>query len=56
MNSEEVDAMNRRSYGYLVRALNEFASLVARCGSKDLQPPGSGKSSNPNGRPIEEIP
>ena len=23
-----------RSYGYLVRALNKFASLTARCGSK----------------------
>jgi hypothetical protein len=31
--------MNRRSYGYLVRALNELASLVARCGSKDLHHP-----------------
>jgi hypothetical protein len=31
--------MNRRSYGYLVRALNEFASLAARCGSKDLHHP-----------------
>ena len=39
MNSEEVDAMNRRSYGYLVRALNELASLVARCGSKDRHHP-----------------
>ena len=31
--------MNRRSYGYLVRALNEFASLTARCGLKDAQRP-----------------
>ena len=28
--------MNRRSYGYLVKALNEFASLTARCGLKDV--------------------
>lgn len=35
--------MNRRSYGYLVRALNEFASLVARCGSKDLHHPVAAK-------------
>ena len=25
--------MSRGSYGYLVRALNEFASLTAQCGS-----------------------
>jgi len=31
--------MNRRSYGYLVRALNEFASLTARCGFKDAHHP-----------------
>jgi hypothetical protein len=31
--------MNRRSYGYLVRALNELASVVAQCGSKDLHHP-----------------
>ncbi len=31
--------MNRRSYGYLVRALNEFASLAAQCRSKDLLHP-----------------
>ena len=31
--------MNRRSYGYLVRALNEFASLTARCGLKDAHRP-----------------
>ena len=47
--------MNRRSYGYLVRALNEFASVMAQCGSKDAPPSDSGTSSNPNGRPIEGI-
>jgi len=31
--------MNGRSYGYLVRALNELASLRARCRLKDLQRP-----------------
>ena len=31
--------MNRRPYGYLVRALNEFASLTARCGFKDFPSP-----------------
>ena len=35
--------MNRRSYGYLVSALNELASLVARCGSKDLHGPVAAK-------------
>ena len=29
--------MNRGSYGYLVRALNELASLTARCGLKHVQ-------------------
>ena len=28
--------MNRRSCGYLVRALNQLASLTARCGLKDI--------------------
>ena len=28
--------MNGRSCGYLVRALNKFASLAARCGLKDV--------------------
>ena len=31
--------MNRGSYGYLVRALNEFASLTARCGLKGVHHP-----------------
>jgi hypothetical protein len=31
--------MNRRSYGYLVRALNEFASLTARCGLNAVHHP-----------------
>jgi len=35
--------MNRRSYGYLVRALNEFASLTARCGLKDVHRPVAAK-------------
>lgn len=37
--------MNRRSYGYLVRALNEFASLTARCGLKDVHHPVPAKVS-----------
>ena len=31
--------MNGRSYGYLVRALNDFASLTARCRLKDVYRP-----------------
>jgi hypothetical protein len=31
--------MNGRSYGYLVRALNELASLTARCDLKDCHRP-----------------
>lgn len=31
--------MNGRSYGYLVRSLNELASLRARCRLKDIQRP-----------------
>jgi hypothetical protein len=31
--------MNGRSYGYLVRALNELASLRARCRLKDVHRP-----------------
>jgi len=31
--------MNGRSYGYLVRSLNELASLRARCRLKDVQRP-----------------
>jgi hypothetical protein len=31
--------MNRRSCGYLVRALNELASLAARCGLNDVRYP-----------------
>jgi hypothetical protein len=31
--------MNRRSCGYLVRALNEFASLAGRCGLNDVRYP-----------------
>ena len=31
--------MNYRSYGYLVRALNEFASMTARCGLNDVHQP-----------------
>ena len=47
--------MNRRPYGYLVRALNELALLTGRCGfKKDVH--DAGKSSSPNQRPDEEIP
>jgi hypothetical protein len=35
--------MNHRSYGYLVRALNEFASLTARCGLKNVHRPVTAK-------------
>jgi hypothetical protein len=31
--------MNGRSYGYLLRALNELASLTARCRLKDVHRP-----------------
>jgi len=36
--------MNRRSYGYLVSALNELASLVTRCGLKELHHPVPAKA------------
>ena len=36
--------MNGRSYGYLVRALNELASLRARCCLKDVQRPVPAKA------------
>jgi hypothetical protein len=35
--------MNRRSYSYLVRALNDFASLTARCGLKEAPDPVSAR-------------
>ena len=31
--------MSRGSYGYLVRALNEFAALTAQCGSPNVARP-----------------
>ena len=47
--------MSRGWYGYLVRALNEFASLTAQCGSANLARPVPIKTESSTESPVQRM-
>jgi hypothetical protein len=47
--------MSRGSYGYLVRALNEFAALTAQCGSPNVARPVPIKTESSTESPMQRM-